>query len=165
MLDPTWPVVFGCLNTGAVHIELNKMYGTDVLLLSISAFTRIRGYPAVFYTDRGTQLCKIAKFIDSKEDPVNWSWGKLEETLAAKKSKVNFCLSGCQWQNRAAEQRVRALKDALDLMMPNRAGYLDFTEFRTLLVKFADLINSDSIGMTLIDEDLQPVTPNHLLIG
>ena len=83
----------------------------------------------------------------------------------AKKSKVNFCLSGCQWQNRAAEQRVRALKDALDLMMPNRAGYLDFTEFRKQLIKRADLINSCPIGVTLIDEDLQPLTPNHLLIG
>ena len=83
----------------------------------------------------------------------------------AKKSKVNFCLSGCQWQNGAAEQRVRALKDALDLMMPNRAGYLDFTEFRTLFVKCADLINSRPIGVTLIEDDLQPLTPNHLLIG
>ena len=46
-----WPVVFGCLNTGAVHIELNKSYGTDALLLSITAFTSIRGYPSVFYTD------------------------------------------------------------------------------------------------------------------
>ena len=53
-----WPVIFSCLNTGAVHIKLNKTYGTDALLLSISAFTSIRGYPAVFYTVRGTQLLK-----------------------------------------------------------------------------------------------------------
>merc|ERR1711873_144015 len=66
-----WPVIFGCLNTGAVHIELNKTYGTDALLLSITAFTSIRGYPAVFYTDKGTQLCKAGKFINSKEDPSN----------------------------------------------------------------------------------------------
>ena len=83
----------------------------------------------------------------------------------AKKTKVNFCLSGCQWQNRAAEQRVCALKDALDLTIPNGSGHLDFSEFRTLLVKCADLINSHPIGVTLIDEDLQPLTPNHLLIG
>ena len=97
------PVIFGCLNTGAVHIELKKTYRTDALLLSISAFTSIRGYPSVFYTDRGTQLYKAVKYIDSKEDPVNWTLGKFEETLAAKKTKVNFCLSGCQWQNGAAE--------------------------------------------------------------
>ena len=78
-----WPVVFGCLNFGPIHIELNKTYGTDALLLLITAFTSIRGYPTVFYTDRGTQLCKAGKYIDSKEDPVNWTWGKFEETLVA----------------------------------------------------------------------------------
>merc|ERR1711867_315642 len=30
-----WSVVFGCLNTGGVHIKFNKTYGTDALLLSI----------------------------------------------------------------------------------------------------------------------------------
>ena len=64
----------------------------------------------------------------------------------AKKTKVNFCLSSCQWQNRAAEQRVCALKDALDLTIPNGSGYLDFSEFCTLLVKCADLINSRPIA-------------------
>ena len=49
--------------------------------------------------------------------------------------------------------------------MPNGASYLDFTEFMTLLVKCADLINSHPIGVTLIDEDLPPLTLNHLLIG
>ena len=160
-----WPVVFGCLNTGAIHIELNKTYGTDALLLSITAFTSIRGYPTVFYTNQGTQLCKAGKYIDSKEDPVNWTWGKFEETLAARKTKVKFCLSSCQWQNGAVEQRVCTLKDALDLTIPNGSGYLDFSEFRTLLVKCADMINSHPIGVTLIDEDLQPLTPNHLVIG
>ena len=46
-----WPIVSGCLNTGTVHIELNKTYGTDAFLLLITAFTSIRGYPTVFYTD------------------------------------------------------------------------------------------------------------------
>ena len=68
-----WPVVFACLNTGAFHIELNKNYGTDALLLSITSFTSIRGYPAKFYTDKGTQLSKADYFINSKENPGNWT--------------------------------------------------------------------------------------------
>ena len=63
-----WPVVFGCLNTGAIHLELTHTYGTDALLLAMGAFTGIRGYPALFYTDRGSQLCKAAQFVDKKED-------------------------------------------------------------------------------------------------
>ena len=74
-----WPVVFGCLNTGAVHIDLNKTYGMDALLLSKTSFTSIRGYPARFYTDKGTQLSKAGSFIDNKEDPVNWTWGKITD--------------------------------------------------------------------------------------
>ena len=60
---------------------------------------------------------------------------------------------------------MRALKDTLDLTMPDGAGYLDFSEFQMLLVKCADLINSCPIRVTLIEEDLQPLSPNHLLIG
>ena len=78
---------------------------------------------------------------------------------------VKFCLAGCQWQNRAAEQRVRGLKDTLELTMSSGSGYLDNVEFRTLLVKCADLMNSRPLCVMLGEEDLQPLTPNHLLIG
>ena len=101
-----WPVVFGCLNTGAVHIELNKEYVTDALLLSITSFTSIHGYPAKFYMDKGTQLSKAGSFIYSKENPVNLTWDKVKDTLATKKTEVNYCLPGCKWQNGTAEQRV-----------------------------------------------------------
>ena len=33
-----------------------------------------------------------------------------------------------QWQNGAAEQHVHALKDALELTMPNDSGHLDFSD-------------------------------------
>ena len=85
-----WPVVFGCLNTAAVHIELNKNYGTDALLLSITLFTNIRGHPAKFYTDRETQLLKAGSFINPKENPANWIWDKVKDALNSKKTEVNY---------------------------------------------------------------------------
>ena len=107
-------------------MELNKTYGTDALLLSISAFTSLRGYPKIFYMDRGSQLCKAAEFIESAEDPASWSWDKLEQALAVNKSEIKFCLPGCQWQNGSAEQRVRGLKDSLKLVMSQGSGSLDY---------------------------------------
>ena len=101
-----WPVMFRCLNTGAVHIELNKTYGTDAVLLSITSFTSIRGYPAKFYTDKGTKLSKAGSFIENNENPANWTWDKIKNMLATKKREVNYCLPGYQWQNGIAEQRV-----------------------------------------------------------
>ena len=49
--------------------------------------------------------------------------------------------------------------------MPQGSACLDFIEFRTLLTKFADMINSRPIGVLLAKDDLQLLTPNHLLIG
>ena len=49
--------------------------------------------------------------------------------------------------------------------MPLGSNCLDFIEFRTLLTKCADMINSRPIGVLLAEDDLQPLTPNHLLIG
>ena len=99
-------VVFRCLNTGAVHIKLNKTYSTDALLLSITSFTSICGFPAKFYTDKGTQLSKAGSFINNNKKPANWTWDKIKNTLATKKTEVNYCLPGCQWQNGTAEQQV-----------------------------------------------------------
>ena len=45
-----WPIMFGCLNTSLVHIELNKTYGTDALLLSISAY--------ILYSEYGESQCR-----------------------------------------------------------------------------------------------------------
>ena len=49
--------------------------------------------------------------------------------------------------------------------MPPGTASLNFIEFRTLLTKCADMINSRPIGVLLAEDDLQPLTPNHLLIG
>ena len=45
----------------------------DDLLLSITSFTCIRSYSVKFYTDKGAQLSKASSFIDSKENPANWT--------------------------------------------------------------------------------------------
>ena len=49
--------------------------------------------------------------------------------------------------------------------MPRGSACLEFTKFRTLLVKCADMINSHPIGVLLAEDDLQLLTTNHLLIG
>ena len=49
--------------------------------------------------------------------------------------------------------------------MPPGSACLNFIKFRTLLTKCADRINSCPIGVLLAEDDLQPLTPNHLLIG
>ena len=49
--------------------------------------------------------------------------------------------------------------------MAQGSASLDYIEFRTLLVNCADRMNSRPLGVMLAEDDLQPLTPNHLLIG
>ena len=69
----TWPIVYGCHQTGALHIELAASYSADCFLLCFSAFCAVRGHPAFVYTDRGTQLRKASSAISSAEAGLDWS--------------------------------------------------------------------------------------------
>ena len=42
---------------------------------------------------------------------------------------------------------------------------MDYAEFRTLLVKCTDLMNSHPLGVMIGEDNIQPLTPSHLLIG
>ena len=129
-----WPIIFACLNSGSIHIELSNKYDTDTLLENIDFFTELKGNPAIFYTDRGSQLCKAAQFIGPKEalpvDLQKFDWGRIEDILANLKLRVKFCLPGCHWKNDLAEKRVQKLKECLELLMPDKSPSLNFNKFQ-----------------------------------
>lgn len=49
-------VIFNCLGTRAVHVELAPDYSTEKFLMVLWRFVSLRGYPAKLLTDNGTQL-------------------------------------------------------------------------------------------------------------
>ena len=74
-----WPVIFCCLNTGAVHLELLHTYGAEAFLMRWKVFTCTRGDPKLVVSDKGSQLMAAAKVIDwtKKEDPTQWDWHRI----------------------------------------------------------------------------------------
>ena len=163
-----WPIVFCCHVTGALHTELSYTYGTDAFLVAYSSFTAVRGTPATVYTDSGSQLCKAVQYVES-DDPGKWDWATVEEQTGRQGTNWRFCPPGAQHRNGLAEQRVRAMKDALDLLVPSGVNNLNFAEFSTLLRRCANLINDRPIGVRHhkpgTEGELMPLTPNHLLLG
>lgn len=49
-------VIFNCLSTRAVHVDLAADYSTDKFLMVLRRFISIRGYPSKLYSDNGPQL-------------------------------------------------------------------------------------------------------------
>ena len=66
-------LIFNCLATRAVHVDISPDYSIEKFLMVLQRFVSIRGYPSKLYSDNGTQLVaankelqKVVKDLDSK---------------------------------------------------------------------------------------------------
>ena len=61
--DKAYGVLFTDICSRAIHIEIVFGYDTDSFLLSLRRFAAIRGWPAIIYSDPGSQLVCADKEI------------------------------------------------------------------------------------------------------
>ena len=167
-----WPVIFCCLNTGAVHLELLHTYGAEAFLMRWKIFTCTRGDPKLVVSDKGSQLMAAAKVIDwtKKEDPTQWDWQRIEQMTASKGTKWNFVPAGCQWQNGLAESRIKIFKQTFRRCVVGTINgnktLLSYGKMQVLMADIMDRMNNRPIGLrSLTEEFLVPLTPNCLLLG
>ena len=66
-----WPVLFCCLNTGALAIYVAAGNSTEKFLTAYSHYISDRGKPKFVYSDRGRNLTKAATYVRD-DDPENW---------------------------------------------------------------------------------------------
>ena len=81
-------VLFTCLNTRAVHLELAVDCSTMEFLQVLRRFFAIRGTPAVMISDNGTQFVGAEKKL--KEMVKGWKSDELREFCAEKGMKWRF---------------------------------------------------------------------------
>ncbi|XP_037773213.1 uncharacterized protein LOC119568873 [Penaeus monodon] len=58
-------IIFNCLVTRAVYLDLAMGYSTDDFLTTFQRFIAIRGAPKFMYSDRGTQLISASKKVET----------------------------------------------------------------------------------------------------
>ena len=61
-----WVVIFVCLNTKAVSMELAPGYSTNDFMLAYSSYVSQRGEPGFVHSDRGTQLVSAQKLLNGR---------------------------------------------------------------------------------------------------
>ena len=104
-------IIFTCLNTRAVHLEMAIDCSTMEFLQALRRFIAIRGQPAQFLSDNGTQFVGAEREL--REMVKGWSERELKDFCAEKRVEWKFVTPGAPHQNGCAEAMVKSCKYAL----------------------------------------------------
>ena len=148
-----YAVIFTCLNTRAIHLELAVDYSTMSFMQVLRRFFSIRGCPKFMLSDNGTKLVGAAREL--REMLQGWDIEKLRD----------FCAeNGMVWQNGCTESLVKSCKYALNKAIGEQI--LSSFELYTCLMEIANLVNQRPIGRIPNDpDDGSYLCPNDMLLG
>lgn len=163
-----WGVVFCCMSSRAIHVELASTLSTESFLLTYQRFTAVRGHPRKIWSDPGTNFVGARPVLEEMYTYLNQQSKESLEEYAAKNETTwmwKILPADSPHRNGAAEAAVRVTKRALQ-SLGNVEG-LTFSEFLTVLQLAANLANERPIDARVQsrEERIQYITPNNLLLG
>ncbi|XP_036000189.1 uncharacterized protein LOC118564903 [Fundulus heteroclitus] len=159
--EKRWGIIFKCLTTRAVHLDILTHLDVDSFLMALRRFIARRGTPSEILSDRGTNFCGAERELlqaMAKMSP------DLQQALAKQKIAFKFNPPGAPHFGGVWEREIRSVKTALYATVG--AQPLPEEVLRTVLVEVEGILNSKPLGYvssSIADPD--PVTPNHLLMG
>ena len=153
-------VIFNCLTTRALYLDIACGYDTDNFLLVLRRFITLHGCPYQIRSDQGSQLISA-----------NNEWKRFFEIMDQRKldgfsSKhgLNWVFNksaDAPWQNGCTERLIRSVKRCITLTIGS--NILTFPELQTIYFECANLLNERPIGLK--DGDHSYFCPNDLILG
>ncbi|XP_014673726.1 PREDICTED: uncharacterized protein LOC106813985 [Priapulus caudatus] len=157
-----YEVLFTCLNTRAVHLELAVDCSSMEFIQVLRRFIAIRGQPVTILSDNGTQFVGAERELRSMVQ--GWSGDRLREFCAERGMEWKFITPGAPHQNGCAESLVKSCKYALKKAIGEQT--LTPFELYTCLLEVANLVNQRPIGRIPTDpDDGSYLSPNDMLLG
>lgn len=158
-------VVFVCLCTKALHLEVSSDLSTAAFIAAYQRFTARRGKCASLYSDCGTNFVgadsELSKFVRSC---VSESNSVLARIVASDMTAWKFIPPGSPHFGGLWEAGVKSVKHHLRRIMGNAC--LTFEELTTTLAQIESCLNSRPLCPLSNDPtDCNALTPGHFLIG
>ena len=155
---------FTCLSLHALHIELAGDMSTDSFILALRRFISRKGYPKSIISDNSTNFVGAQRELSEALRKLDIS--KIKDDLNQRHIiwKFNPRCALWIWIGGATESMVKITKKALKSIVSDRI----FTDeaLSTFLTEVESIINSRPLTAASDDiNDLEPITPNHFLIG
>jgi hypothetical protein len=163
--EKRWGVIFTCLASRAVHLELASTLNTCSAIMAIRNFTNRRGPPKIIHCDNGTNFRSAEKELKLATNAIdrNQLYAQAQSNLPGTEPiKFKFSPPLSPWIGGVWERLIRSVKTVLYTILKERAPK-DET-LRSFLIEAENILNSRPLTYqsTNID-DPEAITPNHLL--
>ncbi|KAM7424138.1 hypothetical protein PAMA_000472 [Pampus argenteus] len=156
-------LLFTCLCSRAVHIEMLEDMTTDALINALRCFIAIRGTVRHIRSDQGTN------FVGAKNE-----MAKALKELNKERVAAYLADNQCDFQMNTPhsshtggvwERQIRTVRSVLSTVIAESAGRLDDTSLRTFLYEAMSIVNNRPLTVDNISDptSLEPLTPNHLI--
>ena len=152
-------LLFTCLCSRAIHIEMLDDLSTDAFLNALRCFIAIRGNVSQLRSDQGTN------FVGARNEFKELMKGIEQERV--KELGCNFVMNppasshmGGVW-----ERQIRTVRSVLTSILDQSARRLDSSSLRTFLYEVMAIVNSRPLTTEHLNDPMgpQPLTPNHIL--
>jgi len=153
-------VLFTCLSTRAVHLEVAHSLSTESCVMAIQRFISRRPCPSEMFSDNGTNFVGTDKELRNAIKSLNNV--QIQRTVVKDGIKWNFIPPRAPHMGGCWERLIRSVKTALKSVMKNQ--YPKDEELQTFLIRVEFIVNSRPLTNVSIDPlDPEPITSNHFL--
>ncbi|XP_043462861.1 uncharacterized protein LOC122498926 [Leptopilina heterotoma] len=157
-----WEVLFTCLTTRAVHLELASSLSTDSAIMALQRMSNRRGTPSEIHSDNGTNFTGTNKELKNAIKDIDLE--KYKNHLTNLRITWRFIPPSAPHMGGSWERLVRSVKRALSTTLNEKAPKEEV--LKTLLTEVKHTVNSRPLTHVSVDHrDQESLTPNHFLIG
>lgn len=159
--EKRWGIVYKCMTTRSVHLDLLESLDTDAFLLSLRRFISRRGRPFELLMDNGTNFVGGERELREAVAAMAPQW---REQLAEQQISFRFNPPSAPHFGGTWEREVKSIKTALRVVLKDQT--VPEPVLMTILVEVEGIMNAKPLGYLSSDaSDPDPVTPNLLLMG
>ena len=157
-------VLFTCLASRAIHLEVAESLDTDSFLHALRRFIARRGNIRELYSDNGTNFVGAEKELQKAIKEMNQS--QIEKKLRQLDINWKFNPPTASNMGGAWERLVRTVRKVLSGLLQEHGTQLDRESFHTLICEVEAIVNSRPLTSFSGDtKDSEPLTPSHILTG
>ena len=158
-------VVFTCMNSRAVHIEIAESLDTSSCVDAVRRFVARRGNVREIYSDNGTNLVSTNKELKQSLQELNQE--HITYYMHQHEIQWHFNPPSASHQGGVWERQIRTIRKILCAMLNEQhmKSYRNDEQLRTFMCEVERTINSRPLTrMSDEPNDLDVITPNDLLL-